>query len=176
MYIPLSELSFMEPVPARREEVAALLNPLLDAKNESVRSSALNAVKKWGTQTNVPTLLKMLEWKSLGDRWAAIEALGNIGGSKEAAKAIADLMLDHGDMLTAARALEKMGSVAEDAVWPHVGSDDRLLHSSACRVVGAVGTKKSLDKLQPLIKKETDIGHRVPMEIAVREIKKRLGK
>ncbi|MCE9526448.1 MAG: trypsin-like peptidase domain-containing protein [Planctomycetales bacterium] len=176
MYLPLSELSFMEPVPERREEVAALLNPLLDAKNESVRSSALNAVKKWGTQKNVPTLLKMLEWKSLGDRWAAMEALGNIGGSKEAAQAIAALMLDQGDMLTAAHALEKMGPVAEDAVWPHVGSNDRLLHSNACRVLGAVGTQKSLDKLQPLIKKETDIGHRVPMEIASRDIVKRLGK
>ena len=176
MFSPLSELSFMEPVPARREEVAALLDPLLGAKNESVRNSALNAVKKWGTQKNVPTLLKMLEWKSLGDRWAAMGALGEIGGSKEAAEAVAKLMADKEDMLTATHALEKMGPVAEDAVWPHVGSSDRQLHSNACRVLGAVGTEKSLAKLQPLIKKETDIGHRVPMDIAVRAIQARLGK
>jgi S1-C subfamily serine protease len=176
MYVPLSELSFMEPVPARREEVAALLDPILQTKNDPVRNAALHAVKKWGTQKNVPTLLKILEWKSTGDRWSAMDALGSIGGSKEAAEAVAKLMLDQGDMLTAAGALQKMGPVAEDAVWPHIGSSDRQLHYNACRVLGAVGTQKSLDKLRPLIKKETDIGHRVPMDIASRDIEKRLGK
>jgi hypothetical protein len=176
MHSPLTQLSFMEPVPARREEVAALLDPLLQAKNESVRSAALNAVKKWGTQKNVPTLVKILEWKSMGDRWAAMGALGEIGGSKEAAEAVAKLMLDQDDMLTATHALQKMGPVAEDAVWPHIGSKDRQLHYNACRVLGSAGTEKSIARLQPLIKKETDIGHRVPMDIAVKDIQKRLGK
>ena len=176
MYSPLSELSFMEPVPARREEVAALLDPLLQAKNDSVRHAALNAVKKWGTQKNVPTLLKMLELKSIGDRWSAIRALGEIGGSKEGAAAVAKLLLDQQDRLTATDALQKMGPVAEDAVWPHIGSKDQQVHYNACRVLGSAGTEKSIARLQPLIKKETDIGHRVSMEIAVKDIQKRLGK
>src|SRR4029079_16334371 len=125
-------------------------------------SAALNAVKKWGTQKNVPTLVKILEWKSMGDRWAAMGALGEIGGSKEAAEAVAKLMLDKDDMRTATGALQKMGPVAEDAVWPHIGSKDQQVHYNACCVLGSAGTEKSLARLQALIKKETDVVHRAP--------------
>jgi hypothetical protein len=174
MYLPLSQLSFMEPVPQRREEVAGLLEPLLLVKNDSVRHAAMNAVKKWGTQRNVPTLLKMLDRPSSSDRWAAMEALGAISGSKQAAEAIARLMLDDSDRLTAKRALEEMGPIAEDAVWQHVGAQDDLLHGYACQVLGKVGTAKSLAKLRPLLS-NPDIGRRVPIDIAVRDIEKRLG-
>jgi len=175
MYSPLAELSFMDPVAARREEVAGLLEPLLVAKNDSVRNVAMNAVKKWGTQKNVPTLIKMLDLPSTSDRWAAMEALGAIGGNKEAAEAVARLMLDENDRLTAKRALEKMGPVAEDPVWPHVGAKDNLLHSYACQVLGKVGTAKSLAKLKRL-SKNRDVGQRASVEIAIRDIEKRLGK
>ena len=176
MYTPLSELSSMEPVASRREEVAALLDPLLTEKNDSVRNAAMRAVKKWGTQKNVPTLIKMLDLPSTSDRWAAMEALGSIGGSKEAAEKVATLMLDENDRLTAMRSLSAMGPAAEDATWKLVGAPENSLHSNACRALGAMGTQKSLTRFQSLIKKEKDIGRRVPMEIAARDIEKRLGK
>jgi hypothetical protein len=67
-----------------------------------------------------------------------------------------------------------MGPIAEDAVWQHVGAQDDLLHGYACQVLGKVGTAKSLAKLRPLLS-NPDIGRRVPIDIAVRDIEKRLG-
>lgn len=173
--LPLVHIAFMQPVPSRREEVAAAVDPFLLAKEEGVRRTALMAIAKWGTQKSIPTLLKALEAKDVTDRGAAIKALGEIGDNKMSAEAIAKRMSSKEDMLVAADALKLMGPFAEDAVWQHVGASDPQLHSNACRVLGSVGTQKSLTKLQALIKKETEIGHRLPMETAVRSIQRRLG-
>lgn len=174
--LPLVKIAFLDPIPSRRDEVSALLDPFLQSQDESVRRTALMAVAKWGTQKNVPSLLELLESIDPVDRGASMKALGSIGGNKEAATAVAKRMSDAEHMSTAADALQAMGPIAEVSVWQHVGSSNKLLHSRACQVLGAIGTATSVAKFQPLIKKETDIGHRVPMESALREIQKRLGK
>jgi HEAT repeat protein len=172
-YPPLSKLRQWPVDSKRRNEVASLLDPLLTAENSTVRRAAQNAIQAWGTRANIPTLLKLLEWQEYGERVAGLEGLAAIGG-KEAAEAIAEKMLDKEIRLPAKRALEKMGPVAEEAVWQHVGAGDNSLHSYACQVLGKVGTSKSLVKLKAL--RERDSGRRASISIAIRDMEKRLVK
>lgn len=173
MFVPLSKLRTLTPDPARREEVAALLDPLLTTQNSSVRRAAQDAVKVWGTQHNVPSLLALLDGADRSDRWSAMEALGKIGSSKAAAERIAQIMLISSESLVAKRALENMGSVAEDAVLPVVGHHDNLIHSYACQALGKIGTNKSLAILKSW-EKDSQIGRQVPIDRAIREMERRL--
>ena len=176
VYLALIKLGNMEPVEARREEVAGLLDPLLTAKDSSVRNSALRTVKKWGTQKNVATLSKMMQSPTRADRHSAMDALGAISSSQQAAEALAKQLLQEDDRYAAARALGNMGPIAEDIVWPHVESTNSGVRSSACTVLGKVGTQKSLQRLKALIRSEPDIVRRSPLEVAESEIERRLDK
>jgi len=173
LFSPLHRLRDIEPDPARREEVAELLDPLLTAENSSVRRSAQEAVKVWGTQKNVPTLLGLIDGRDNSDRWIAMEALGKIGGSQEAASKLASLMLDSRESPRARRALEDMGPLAEDAVWPIVGNGDNQVHSHACQVLGKIGTSKTLVKLKAL-RKDPVFGRQASIDSAIRNLEQRL--
>jgi len=173
LYVPLNRLRNLPVDDSRREEVAELLDPLLTTENNSVRRSAQDAVKIWGTQKNVPTLLTLLDASDHGDRWAAMEALGKIGGSKQAAERLAELLLDSSESLRAKRALEDMGSVAEDAVWQHFGHADNMIHTYVCQTLAKVGTSKSLVKLKAR-RPEREIVRQAPIDFAVRELEQRL--
>jgi len=173
LYSPLHRLRGIEPVASRREEVAALLDPLLTTGDFSVRHAAYDAVEVWGTQRNVPTLLAILDGSDRSERWPAMEALGKIGGSPEAAARLAKLMLDSGESLQAKRALEDMGAVAEDPVWQLVGNSDNLIHSYACQVLGKVGTSKSLERLKSR-PKEAQTVRQVSVDLAVQDMQGRL--
>jgi hypothetical protein len=169
LYLPLNQLRRLPVDSARRDEVAALLDPLLKTTEHSVKNAAIKAVEIWGTQENVPTLLALLDSPDLGERWAAMEALGKIGGSKEAAQRLADLLTVSNDSLTAKRALEEMGNIAEEAVWPHVGHRDIQIHSNACQVLGKIGTPQTLAKLKAR-KPEREIVRQVPVDMAIRQL------
>jgi len=158
----------------RRGEVAGLLNPLLTTDQLSVRRAAQDAVKAWGTPQNVPTLLKLLEWQDWGDRTAAIEGLATIGG-KEAAQAVTAKLSDKDLRSKAKTALEEMGPVAEEFVYPHIGAGDDTLHSYACQIIGKIGTAKSLAKLKAR-RPERESGRKVAVNSAIRDMETRLRK
>jgi hypothetical protein len=170
---PLTALNKLPVDSRRRDEVSALLDPLLTTENLTLRRGAQRAMAGWGTKKNITTLMKLLEWQAYGDRWEAMKALAAIGGSKEAAQAIAARMRDKDDRLTAKRTLEEMGPVAEDVVWQYIGGADDSLHGYACDVLGKVGTSKSLIKLKAL-RPEKDSGRRSDVNDAIREMQKRL--
>lgn len=153
-YLPVTQLALMEPVESRRDEISGLLDRLLTVKQQSVRSSAINAVAKWGTPKNIPTLLKLCDELDLGTRWGAMRALGGIGGSAEAAAKVATLMGDQEDMLTAADALKKMGAHAEEPVWQHLKPDNVQLFLQATYVIEQVGTARSIPALEPFANHE----------------------
>jgi hypothetical protein len=154
---------------SRQDEVARLLDPLLTTGNDAVRHAALEAVKVWGIEQNAPTLLLLLDTSEMSDRWSAMEALGKIGGSKAAAQCLAELLTVPNDSLPAKRALEEMGSIAEDAVWPHIGHADLLIHTNACQVLAKIGTEKSLTKLKAR-RPEQEIARRVPIDMTIRQL------
>jgi len=172
-YLALSGLAMMEPIEARREEVAELLEPLLTDLNSSLRSSALRAVAKWGTKRNVPTLLTLLDEPDTSQRWPAMKALSMIGDSR-AAERIAQLVPDSTDGLTAARALEAMGAVAEDAVIKLLDHDAYQVRSKACNILRVIGGKKSAEAITDLLNRDTDRASRAAAERALRDLKRRI--
>jgi HEAT repeat protein len=104
-----------------------------------------------------------------------MRALGSIGGSKEAAEAVAKLLLDPDDRSSAVSALRKMGPVAEDAVWPHIESTDTLLQSYVGELLRSIGTQKSVARLQALLKKKSAVD-RTTIVITLEGIQRRLAK
>ncbi len=173
-FLPVSQLSMMEPIDSKRDKVATLLDRLLTTKQQSVRSAAIRAVAKWGTQRNIPTLMRLCDELDLGTRWGAINALGDIGGDAESAAKVATLMGDQNDMLTAANALKKMGTFAEEPVWKHLQPDNVQLFLQATHVLDEVGTARSITALEPFVNHE-HISVRSSATRLVAKLKERAG-
>lgn len=157
-----------------RTELAALLDPLLTSENALVRSKARELMQTWGTEVNVPTLIKLLSVQDRVDRHDALKALGAIGG-KESAHAVAARLTDKDDRSYAKAALIKMGPVAEEHVLPFVGDSNDDVHDAACDIVGLVGTNKSLSKLRAL-RRESSTRRRLSVSGAIHELEQRLVK
>jgi hypothetical protein len=174
IYKPLTALRRVPVDPKRRAEVAALLDPVLAAENSTVRRAAQEAMKSWGTELNLPTLIKQLSVPDSSERAGAIAVLGAIGG-KDAAKAVAARLGDKDDGSNAEQALEKIGSAAEEYVWPYLTSGDTITHGRACHLLAKIGTSKSLVKLKAR-HRESDGWRRAGVEIAIRDLEKRLVK
>ncbi len=175
IYTALVMVRGLEPDAARRQEVAAVLEPILGAKDESVRTAAIEALEKWGTSASAAKLLEIVQSAEGHERRQAIAALGAVGGSAEAAQHLAKYLPVSGDRIQVEKALIKMGSVAEDAVWEYVGYGDDLVHGSACKVVGAVGTAKSLAKLKARPSDTRSI-RQLAVTNAIRDIEARLAR
>ena len=175
IYTALVMVRGLEPDAARRQEVAAVLEPILGAKDESVRTAAIEALEKWGTPASAAKLLEVVQSAEGHERRQAIAALGAVGGSAEAAQHLAKYLPVSGDRLQVEKALIKMGSNAEEAAWEYVGYDDNVVHGSACKVVGAVGTAKSLAKLKARPSDARSI-RQLAVTNAIRDIEARLAK
>ena len=171
-YVPLSKISRMKPIESRRDEVSEALEPFLTSLNSSLRGTALRAVRTWGTQKNVPSLMRLLEEPDTGERRPAMKALAQIGG-KEAAEKIAARVPNSTDSLTAARALKEMGAVAEPAVIKLLEHDAHDVRSRACDILREIGGQKSLAAIEKMLETDTDRSSRSAGERAVRELKKR---
>jgi HEAT repeat protein len=121
----LQHLAQLRPDEASRVKVSQALNaPLLDTDAE-IREGALDAVRIWATRENIDTLLKLL---------------GNLAseGKKESGRNI--------DRVS--EVLIAIGPDVEEAVIPLLKSPLVPVRGEACRVLGEVGTKKSVAALQ----------------------------
>jgi len=172
-YIALNALVRAEPVESKRREVAVLLEGLLSDGNQSLQQTAIKAIGVWGSETNLPALLPMLEDSDLGTRWAVLRSLGKIGG-ETAAKAVAAHMANgSNDMLTAGRALRDMGPSAESATLGLLKHDDVQVRMQACHILGEIGTRKSLATLRSQKANDPHISGRSAADIAIRNIERR---
>jgi HEAT repeat protein len=79
--------------------------------------------------------------------------LGSIGG-KKSAEAVVKRLTDDTDRLTAARALQEMGSVAEEPVLKLIDHPDDQVRYNVYQILGKVGGPKSEAVLKT--KSETD--------------------
>ena len=164
----LNALAGMQPVEARRAEVAAVIEPLVTDPNPSIQMTAIKALGTWGTKQSVPALVKLLTGPDLGVRWTAMDALGKLK-SAEAVDLVAERVPDRQDGMHAVRALTQMGPVAEDAVIKLLGHGDFLVRMKACNVLEQIGGPKSVEALQQLIQVET---HPAPKGAATRVLDK----
>jgi hypothetical protein len=144
----LEELSLMGAIETRRDEVAEVLNGYLAEKSYSARSSALRALRTWGTRRNVPALIHLLnpsESDSIRER--AIEALARLRDAR-AATAIAQRVKDPSDRAAALRALRVLGRAAEDATIALLADPDPEVRDGARKILGAIGSAKSIEALE----------------------------
>jgi HEAT repeat protein len=121
----LQHLAQLRPDEANRSKVSAALNaPLLDA-DPAIRSSALAATGVWATEQNTTTLVRLL---------------GQVGGVWSPENALTT------ERIT--QALISIGPAVEDAVSPLLRSPEVPVRGAACRILGEVGTARSVQPLE----------------------------
>ena len=142
------ELAGMQPPQQGREEVAKALTALLLEKEETVRIAALKALGKWHVPQSIPEMAARLDDDSFQVRKAAFDALGSTK-TLAAAEALAPRLSGNsaGD---AARNLQAIGPIAEDAVLTCLDDSRPQVLILACKTLGEIGTEKSAAKLDGL--------------------------
>ncbi len=149
-FAALQGLAIMRPTVSRRDEVSEVLDAYLLEKSFSARASALRAVRVWGTNRNLPSLVQLLKTgQSASERARIMDALTALR-SPEAAEVLAERLRTSGDRTAAAKALRTIGPVAEDAVLRLLSDPGADVRAEACKVLGDIGSQKSIDALKPL--------------------------
>ncbi len=121
----LQQLAALRPDDACRTQVAAALNALLLDPDQGIREDALHAVQTWAAPINAPTLTRIFgNFQPLG--WAR----------------------DPRVVQRVTAALIAIGPPAEEAVIPLLQSPDGLVRNEAARILGQIGTTRSLAPLQ----------------------------
>jgi len=144
----LRSLAQLRPDEASRLKVSRLLNAALLDSNIGIREDALNAVTVWGSPENTATLLKVLGEFQLGRSRdpRLIEVLGSLGDPR-AAQQLAQGLTHVRERPMVGKALTAIGPGAEEAVLPFLQSPDQGARVMACRILGEIGTDKSLSPL-----------------------------
>lgn len=141
-------------VERRQADVCKGLAAVLEnEKDHWTIAPAVKALGIWGTKESVPALLKVLDGEDGFSRGDVIALLGKIGDAS-AAPAVAGWMGDMGLRGQVSAALKAMGSKAEDATLPLLKDHDMWVRSEACKVLGEIGTAKSVAALEALRDKE----------------------
>jgi hypothetical protein len=133
---------------SERAQAAHALEGLLGEQQKEPRLAACKALGEWGTRDSVPALIGMLSDRDGNVRAAAIAALARLKDER-AIKPIAARLKDVWDRQrgNVAGALEEFGPQAEDAVIPLLNGD-HFTSIEACKVLKAIGTKKSIPALE----------------------------
>jgi HEAT repeat protein len=133
---------------------------------------AVPVLAEWGGDENIPQIIDILQAGSAPMRHAALDKLSGLRNDR-AAKAVAALLPWEPE---AARCLINMGRVAELAVLPCVDHRDVNVRRTAVDILGEIGGRRSLIKLQELSKKirKTDTVMMQKTSAAVDKIRPRL--
>jgi hypothetical protein len=137
----------------RRAEVARALTTLLRDGDDFSRQAAARALGNWGTKQSVPALIKAVDDDNFAVRWAAIEALGQLKDKRAAGPIAAHLKAD---AIKAVPALRALGAAAESAVLDVLNEGrEWSVRAEACRVLGAIGTSKSVPDLDRIAREDS---------------------
>lgn len=158
-----------------RDEIAQILELYLTSREAEIRRAAIDTAEKFGKEINIATLIKLTRSTIRGEASMAIRALGDIGGSEEAARVLGLLLANKEQRSDALHALQKMGPLAEDPALAQVGAPDLLTHCYACDVIEDVGGVKSLQKLKSL-PKSSDTLRQAKIDTTISQIERRLKK
>ncbi len=171
----LLRLAAMQPIEARREEVAALLDTFLRSRDRFIELAALRATAVWGTARNVPAVLEQLKSSHLSAKLASIHALGAIDDPR-AIDALVQLVPDRQHGMTAANTLSKAGPRAEDAVITLLNHEDHQVRYRACHVLEKIGGPKSIAALKAMLKRDTNTWSRSAAKGALWTLSRRKNK
>jgi S1-C subfamily serine protease len=143
----LDKLAKSIPQQQQRAKVAAAVEPLVAHSDSFTRHSALKALSVWGSESNVPAVLKQLDSSDVFTRNNAMAALGALKDARAAAP-LCERFKQFQDRSEASAALEKIGAAAEKEVVKLLDEQDWGARMSACQLLAKIGTSDSLPRLQ----------------------------
>jgi hypothetical protein len=134
--------------------VSRALEPLLADPDYKKKMAAAQAMSKWGTEQNVPELVKLLKKGDEGGvvdfRVAVAKALGAIGDPRGIAP-VAKRLSDNWDRARGViQALAAFGPQAESETLKYLDPSDHRTAEGACMVLKEIGTEASLPELDKL--------------------------
>ncbi len=171
-YNALSAIQKTPPNEERRKEVLAALEPMLADPTPTLQTIAIGAFGEWGTDDRTEKLIEMTSGDSLSNRWAAMRALGKIGG-KNSAEAVVKRLTNNTDRNTAGHALKQMGPEAEAPVLKLLDHPEQQVRYEVYQILGKVGGPKSLAALEQKAETDPNNFNRAAASIALRGLKKR---
>lgn len=168
-YTALSELSRMTPIPDRRAEVLKAVEPLITSSDSPIRRTAIEVLGTWGTEENLPTLVKLLDGSDAAVRLTVFRALGHTK-QERAAEAIVAHIKTSTDFAVASSGLEEIGIAGETPVLKLLGHDDPMVRYQAARTLGQIGGARSYKALKDRLPAEKEAFPRMGIEGALRRI------
>jgi HEAT repeat protein len=130
---------------SRREEVSAVLRPLIDAEDAALKNVVRDAFVLWAAKDDLPALIKLLgaEGRTQRQRMELIVALGETKDPR-AIEALVPLV-GGPESLNAERALIRSGAEAEKPVRKLLDSTDLKVRTGATRVLRGLGVKDNFE-------------------------------
>ncbi len=135
----LRRLREAPPDPARREEVAKAIEPLLHDPDGFARGDAAQALGVWGGPENTQALTEALKDTEFNVGWAVLDALKKLH-DPAAAEAVAAMLPEQRNRHKAAETLKAMGPEAQAAVVPYLDHSDVFVRMDACKILAVIGT------------------------------------
>ncbi|HUT10179.1 MAG TPA: HEAT repeat domain-containing protein, partial [Thermoguttaceae bacterium] len=127
-----------------RTEIAGALESLLDDADSGIRHDAAAALGAWG---RTEPLIRLLGDEDGGVREQALRSLVDSQDPRAAVAIAKMLTTDHGSV---EGHLQQLGPAAEDAVLVYLDHEEPEVRKRACRVLGNIGTQKSIARLSEL--------------------------
>jgi serine/threonine protein kinase len=135
------------PLQERQDAVVNVLEAMLKEKDPFSRKQAVDALGTWAGPKTVPLLIQCLDESALLVKLAAIDALGKLKDER-AAQPLAKLIAEPGPRVQAAKALQSLGALSENAVLEMLTHADPEARQQACRLLKELGTSTSLPGLK----------------------------
>lgn len=140
-------------LPERRDAVVKTLEPMLKDKDTFRRKQAVDALGTWAGPDTIPALIKCMQEPALLVKLAAIDALGKLKDER-AAEPLAKLVTEPGPRVQAVKALQSLGSKAEDAEISLLAHPEAEVRLEACRLLKDAGTSKCVTALEAITQDE----------------------
>jgi hypothetical protein len=135
-------------VPEGKDQaVAQALEERLGDADAATRQAAARALGVWGNSQSVPALIKLLSREDTFTQRAALEGLGMLR-NEATAERVARCLTNFHLRRQAGQVLQAIGAGAEKATLPYLTHEDGGVRTEACRVLGVIGTHKSLPALR----------------------------
>jgi HEAT repeat protein len=143
--------------------VAKKLVELIEVEDWLVRRPAVRALGTWGTDKDVPVLLRALADKDLWTRKEALKVIGRFNDARTLEAVIVSFR-DQSTREDAAQALREMRPMSEDAVAALLNEPDGpggpWVRAEAAKLLAEIGTEKSLPALIKVLGRKEDHGAR----------------
>jgi hypothetical protein len=152
----LMRLATMKPND-QRAEIAKKLVELTEIDSPHIRRPAVLALGVWGSENEVPVLLKAMEHSDVFTRREALKVIGRFRDPQIVA-ALIRCFRDFQTRADADKALREVGGIAERDVLALLKESDVFLRKAAIEVLTDIGTEASVPALKEAVA-STNIHH-----------------